>query len=244
VILALVLSLTARAHADEPEALRLRKKALQSYQEGKYAQAAREFRAAHALDPDPEMLYALGQALRLAGDCAGAIQAYQAFLEGAERPDQKSAAREKIEFCRAQLPAEPDPASQPAAAVEPSAQATAEPARDRVDRPSPWYTDVIGGVLVGSGVVAAATGTWLIASGRATIDRVDRADTEQEFLDARAEVPGARRRYYAGIGLAGAGAGLVAAGVLRYILRARAPETVAASAVEGGGASLFVTGTF
>lgn len=244
VILTLILSLTARAHADDREALRLRRKALESYNQGKYAEAAREFRAAHALAPDPEMLYALGQALRLSGDCAGAIEAYEAFLEGVQRPDQASAAREKIEFCRAQLPPEPEPAaSQPGAAVELSGQATAPP-RDRDDPRSPWYTDLVGGVLVGSGVALAGTGTWLIFNGRATIDRVDRADTEQEFLDARAEVPGARRRYYLGIGLAGAGAGLMAAGVLRYVLRSTSSEAVVASAVERDGATLFVTGRF
>lgn len=180
-----------RAEAGDHTARHLRRAALAEYQAGDYAAAARDFRASYDLDPDPELLYALGQALRLSGDCAGAIEAYSDFLIRLPDDAQASAAREKIQTCEAILapPAPAKPAANPPRpAHRPIALPLAPPARP--SRGS-WLRDPLGGALLAGGVAAAATGSWLWIDG-------DRAG--------------------AGGLLIGGGAGMVAAAVLRYAL--------------------------
>jgi tetratricopeptide (TPR) repeat protein len=179
-----------RAEAGDHTARRLRRAALAAYEAGDYAAAARDFRASYDLDPDPELLYAIGQALRLSGDCAGAVEAYSDFLIRLPDDAQASAAREKIQTCEAIL-APPAAGKTAARPPRPARRPIALPlAPPRPSRGS-WLRDPLGGALLAGGVAAAATGSWLWIDG-------DRAG--------------------AGGLLVGGGAGMVAAAVLRYAL--------------------------
>ncbi|HEU5058851.1 MAG TPA: hypothetical protein VFU21_20095 [Kofleriaceae bacterium] len=218
---------SAPAPADaggERTARRLKRSALAHYRDGDYESAARDFRAAYEIEADPELLYALGQALRLAGDCAGAIDAYQDFLITDPDEQQAAAAREKIEVCRQVVaPAAAPPPPRPARrrAIARPLPAPAAPAR----RPArSWVRDPAGGILLAGGLSAAATGLWLRGSS-----------TE----DPRA----------AGTVLLAAGGGLAAAAIVRYALvrHARRDDdrpSVAASVDPGGGGAIWVTGRF
>jgi hypothetical protein len=218
-------------------ARRLRRAALAHYKGGDYAAAARDFRAAYEIEAEAELLYAIGQSLRLAGDCAGAIDAYQDFLITGPEEAQAGAAREKIEVCRQVLAPTPAAPAPPPAAAAPGRTATPlaaplSPAR----RPTrSWVRDPVGGILLAGGVAAAGTGTWL-------------------WLDARddgKDGEAAHGQSTAGAILIGAGGGMVAAAVIRYALVRRdgrerrddQPPAVAAS-IDAGGGVLWITGRF
>ena len=211
-------------------ARRLRRSALARYNDGAYAEAARDFRASYEIEPHPELLYALGQSLRLAGDCTGAIDAYQDFLITGPDDAQATAAREKIQACRQILWPEPEPEPAPAPApriAEPIAQPAppARPARSRI-------RDPLGGALLAGGVAAAATGTWLVLGAE------DGEDGE----------PPTDRRTAGGV-LLGAGTGFLAAAIVRYATVGRdgggeERPAITASVHPGGGAGLWVTGRF
>lgn len=250
----LILLAPASAQADR-QARKLKQAAMAHYGEGRYAEAAREFRAAHALAPDRELLYALGQALRLCGDCAGAIAAYEEFLATSPPAKQAGAAREKIEVCRKELPepqqSPPRPAPAPEATGGPAAHIQLGAGLEAPERPPParraWYRDVLGGALTGGGLVAAAAGTWLIVDARGALGAVERAETEEEFIDAKAAADRARGRHTAGIALVAIGAGMATGGVVRYLLlrRDRQGGSAALSAsVAPDGAAILFTGGF
>lgn len=84
VALALVASsAAARAEtADEapPEARRLVARAQVHYDLGEYDRAIAAYREAYRLHPSPGLLYNLGQAYRLAGDCVAATTMYRNYL--------------------------------------------------------------------------------------------------------------------------------------------------------------------
>ncbi len=228
-----VSSVPARADlGGDRAARRLRRSALAHYRDGEYADAARDFRAAYEIEAHAELLYALGQSLRLAGDCAGAIDAYQDFLITGPDDTQASAAREKIEVCRqvlAPVPA-PAPASRPAATAPPRRPIAAPgPARGRARS---WARDPVGGVLLASGLAAGAAGIWLVGD----------ADAHDQDGD-----PAHAQRTTGGV-LLGAGGGLIVAAVIRYALVRRdrrddQPPPVSAS-IDPAGAALWVTGRF
>ncbi len=227
--------LPARAGAGDRTARRLKRSALAHYQEGDYASAARDFRAAYEIEAEGELLYALGQSLRLAGDCAGAIDAYQDFLITGPDPAQAGAAREKIDVCRhvlAPLPppqaAAPDsPPRQPRRIARPVATAAPErhPSRS-------WARDPIGGSLVAAGFASAAVGTYLL---------FDSAAGEE------GSEPDHGERTAGGI-LIGAGGGLIAAAVMRYMLVSRDPRDdeipVVSASIDPGAAGFWVSGRF
>lgn len=220
---------SAEAGGDR-SARRLRRSALAHYRDGDYADAARDFRAAYEIEAHAELLYALGQSLRLAGDCAGAIDAYQDFLVTGPEEEQASAAREKIEVCRQVLAptAPPPPAASPA--PRPAARALAPP-RSPARPAKSWARDPAGGLLLAGGVVATAAGIWVIGDA-----------------DAGGDDPHDQRT--AGAVLIGAGGGLVAAAVIRYALVRQGrrdddpPPISAAIDPRGGGGALWVTGRF
>jgi tetratricopeptide (TPR) repeat protein len=115
------------------------------FQAGNYAEAAKEFRAAHELDPQPRFLYAVAQAQRLGGDYRAALRTYEAFLK--TRPPRREAesAQQNMARCVAALkeaspPATPegDVAAPPApGATPPRVPASPPPpARAPASRPS------------------------------------------------------------------------------------------------------------
>ena len=61
-----------------------------------YDQALAAYQAGYDVIPEPIFLYNIGQAKRLAGDCAGAVEAYQRFLATRPEPPQVASARRNI----------------------------------------------------------------------------------------------------------------------------------------------------
>lgn len=110
--LLLVLVLAARADADpKAEAKQHIKKAMAFHGEGKLAESLDELTLAYALDPQPDVLYAIGQVHIQLGDCMQAISFYERFLASKPPPKKNAAAaaREAIRVCKTNPPKPPEP---------------------------------------------------------------------------------------------------------------------------------------
>jgi hypothetical protein len=68
------------APAIDPEAMRLYDEGLRHFRAGAYDDAIASLQSAYYKTPLPALLYDLGQAYRLKGDCAQALGAYEHFL--------------------------------------------------------------------------------------------------------------------------------------------------------------------
>ena len=70
------------------------------YQEERFDEALAELEAAYAMEPRPELLFAMGQAARSGGDCETAIRHYEQFIAEAAKETDRAVAQEQIDECR------------------------------------------------------------------------------------------------------------------------------------------------
>jgi tetratricopeptide (TPR) repeat protein len=159
------------------------KAATEAHQKEQFDVALTELQAAYALDPQPDLLYAIGQVQVKLGNCPEAIMSYEQFLETKPAPDVADAANEAIKVCRDQLAAQPPPPPPPDANPQPVAPPPAPPPAPASEGKA-FYRDVVGDVLVVGGAVALVTGVSLYVSARGTIDDAENAPTyaEQQSL--------------------------------------------------------------
>jgi tetratricopeptide (TPR) repeat protein len=144
------------------------RKATAAYNLGKYADAAKEYEAAYEQTLDPNLLFNIAQAYRLAGDREKAITAYRSFIRSAPQSEQRHLAETKVRELERQRSTAP-PATGPVPAPESAASApAAAPAPTPALRPMapvvPASTDTPG-----PGSAAAATpSTTEVAGGLVT----------------------------------------------------------------------------
>jgi tetratricopeptide (TPR) repeat protein len=227
-----------------PEAKRRFERGLVLFEAKRYDEAIAEFDAAYKLDPRREILFAWAQTERLSGDCPSAVILYRRFLDSDPEERHAVIAREKQALCERSLSTRPEgapteaPSLQPAPAPTPS---TVTPTSAvRVTDHSPWYEDVLGDALLGTGVVGLGIGTWGIVSS------VSENDAANAAVDSRLynqRIDRAQRDRTIGIvGLAGGGA-FVAAAIFRYATRSSGSEpdeAIASSLWLDGDATGFV----
>ncbi len=187
-----------------------------AYTQGHYAEAADAFADAFAEDPRPRYLYAQAQAERLADNCKGAVELYEAFLEISDDADAIAAAKTNRDRCEEEMTT-PRPPPPPPVIVAPPADPQ-PPADAHEPRQPRWYQDRLGAALVGSGggLVAAGAVLSTLASGRS--DRARQASDEGAF---ESQLSSAKRLNATGIALIGVGASAVVAGVIRWALVSR-----------------------
>jgi tetratricopeptide (TPR) repeat protein len=226
VITTVVAGLAAPASADGPAAKPHVDAGVKAYTAGDYETASREFEAAFALDPDPNVLYAWAQARRQGGRCAEAVALYQRYLGTGPTEAQIAAARTGISLCDRARPV-PD-----VARVSPSPPPR-EPER------SQWYQDRLGGALTIGGAVVAGVGvTFLFLSKRSESAALG-AFARDEFGELLDEATMRRRIGVVGCGV---GAALVIGGIVRYATRGeRAAPPVA---IRATATSVSVVGRF
>lgn len=130
-------AVAAPAHGIKPEARVHLERGLKLYDRQRYDEAIAELRAGLAIDPQPDLLYALGQAERRRGNCQRALEYYQSCLALVKDPASVAALRVQIERCRveedenARRGREAEPPAAAATTPSPPTGATAEPpARD------------------------------------------------------------------------------------------------------------------
>lgn len=220
------------------------------YQAKQYASAALEFAAAYELDAHAKfLLFNLGLARRMAGACKEALVAYRAFLEANPPDPAASNARIGIERCEQVIsslppaPPDPEPAPPPSRApdapVRPAAapSPTTPPTQPPDARPTPWYRDGVGAVLVGTGTVGVIASVTLYALARRSAAATF---SPTSFDDYEANRTRASRLETASWISGGVSAALLVGGAIQL---ARHPDrrTVAVTPTRGG-AALVVEG--
>src|SRR5262245_41044669 len=106
------------------EAKAHREQGLRRYNTQDYEGAIKEWRQAYVLAPDPDTLFAIGQAQRLMGDCKAAVVTYRTALRDVSGGKQRVEIEQVIKVCEDKLAAEPpkpaEPVTPPEARVEPA----------------------------------------------------------------------------------------------------------------------------
>ena len=218
--------------------------------------AIAEYQAGYLIDPRRDYLFAWAQAERLSGDCATATTLYRKFIAQDPGQEDADAAKARIVDCEALLP-KVDDKPPPKVDDRPPPKVDDKPPVDdggRLVEPRPagdeggghkaWYKDPVGDALVGAGVVGLAVGGLYWSKSSSTesdAKKPGRVYGEYKDLIEKAQ----SQRKIAIVGLV-AGGGLVAAGVVRYILfdRGQRRHEPAVTLYYGDGVGLAVTGEF
>lgn len=214
------------------------KKAQNAYDVQNWAAAIQEYQAAYQADASPDYLWGLAQAQRLAGDCASAIRSYKAFKRNdAVTANQGTAAELQIVTCENELDKKqaeamkkrevvpmpvgktngstptPTPAEAPAATAV--APATAPPApRADGSGSKPFYTDVLGDLLLVAGVATAGIGTYVLLSANSDMRNTTSEPTYKGYDES---VDEATKKQRLGAIVLGSGGLLVGLAVARYL---------------------------
>lgn len=180
--------------------------------------ALRDYQAAYELDHDPVSLYAIGRVHVRRGECAAAIDAFRRFLATAPPAKARASAEAEITTCEATLAAaHPEP--------PPDATPSPPPRPPSSPRTRAFYTDPVGGVLVGGGAVALGLGTYFYVRARGELCDDPCTGTYTAYQDSLARAHTWRTTAVIAGGLGGA---LVVAGAIRWAThRERAPVDVA-----------------
>ena len=251
-IVALPVSALADARSEAKDKI---KRATELHGEGKFAEALEQMTLAYTLDPQPDLLYAIGQLHVKLGQCDEATLFYKRFLGTKPKKGPASAAKEAIASCKKVAkqekvdkpdkapPVEPepppaDPEPPPAPSPDPGPFAGPSGRADvstKVER-RPWYTDVLGDLFVASGAVAGVAAVFMYRGALSDLDEAESATTwdRADELDASAR----SKRLWA-VGLGAGAVVLTGAGVARYIWGDRTKkekrELVIAPNAAGGG---------
>jgi len=233
-VTAILIALPARALTDDAKPHIARAKALHA--EGKPAAALLELKTAYALDPQPALLYAMGQIHVQLGECATAITYYQRFVDTRPAAGRADLARQAIEACRTNPPppAEPPPIEEPPAPAAPPpppiVRVAPDPVRRTVTRP--WYRDRLGLALTGGGVVTGVAAILVWTSARSDRNAADGAATYDEFDSL---VDRAHTKQTTALVLGATGVALVGAGAVHLYLH-RKDEVLVVAPTAGGAA--------
>jgi tetratricopeptide (TPR) repeat protein len=237
------------------EAKKLVKEATKLYNVQQFAEAAETYQKAYLLDPQPAYLYAVAQSQRQAGDCAHALQTYQAFLRTQPAEGERDKAQKNIERCEQEIrdkeaavkpeeiaPPEPPPPPPPPPVVEKVAPPPPPP-----PPPAPEGKSYLAGhVMLGLGLGAIAGGVYFLRDGRQAIDDHNNAITYDAFIDGQSNADKARTKQRIGAAAIGGGSALVLGAVLFYVLHSRGgdEEPQVSAAVAPGSATLTLSGSF
>ena len=259
VVIALAIAPAAALAGNKDDARSHVAKATRAHKDGRYAEARVELAAAYALDPRPDLLYALGQVEAKLGNCRDAINHYRRFAATQSDPQVVRVVDQAIAACkspesadaadpattaRTSRPSTPAPGGAPSeAAAANAAAAPVAPSPVGAQR-SPWYRDSVGDALVAGGVIAALVGLVEYRSALSDVDAAgDRGSTTT--LDRYHElVDSAHRKRTMSIVLAGAGSALIGAGIVRFVLHREATEVRVGVAPAHGGGMVTYAGSF
>lgn len=216
-----------------------------------YAGAIEAYQRALKIEREPKVLYLLGQAEFLRGDCRASVRYFKEVKQFELSPAIEDAMRPYLADCAERLLEAPEPAPEPpaeegraadppAVAPEPgstdaSASASDEPAARR------WYRDPWGHVLVATGVLGAAAGGALLGVA------YDRRASAQSYGELEDGASGIRTFRRAGAAALGVGAALAIGGFIRWGVMARRDRERRGSAgvmLDRGVAGVTIQGRF
>jgi len=241
----------AQRQADDgarAQAKKLAESAQVHFDLGEYDAAVADFKEAYRLFPTPGLLYNLGQAYRLKGDCANAATMYRNYL----RLDTSTPHRAVVEKHLAEMeecakhqppPAEPAPEAAPPPVVAPK-PAPASPApgttRRAPDRRGGRGLRLAGLAAVGVGAAATAAGVYF---GLEAADAADKVTAFYEHGNGRWEQiaaedeRGRQAEILSGAFLATGGAAIAAGAVLYYLGWRSGSEHPVVTVVPGAGSA-------
>lgn len=204
--IAIVLTIAATAHADPKAEAKVHvDAATAAHKQGDYTTALAELQTANRLDPQPDLLYAIGQVYAKLGRCAEATASYEDFRKTQKDPAIASVVDQAVAACK---PREETP-------VTPVTTAVAPPPPPEHHR-SPWYTDKLGDALVIGGVVAGVVGLVVYRGATGKLDDAEGASSLAAYNQLVDDAHNARTTSAI---LLAAGGALVVAGVVHYVLR-------------------------
>ncbi len=211
--------------------------ATRARKDGRFDDACVELEAAYALDPQPDLLYQIGQAYAKLGKCDEASTFYKRFLGTQKGPQIRDRIDRAIEECKpdftvARQPSKPPdnarpPPDEPTPAKSPSVQTARTkqvPSPNIAQRHTPWYEDKLGDSLVIGGFAAAVVSLVVYRSALSDLDSAEQSSDYQQVLTL---VDRAYSKRMPSIVLASGGTALITAGILRYVLRSKTIDSLA-----------------
>jgi tetratricopeptide (TPR) repeat protein len=223
--LAIAILASTRALADpKADAQKLIQNATDAYAAGRFTEALQDLTLAYALAPDPELLFAIGQAHMKLGDCASATTFYERFIATKSDPKEIAIANKAIKTCKdhpPEKPAAPPPEIKDEPQPPPPSPVEVSPPPPPIAT-RPWYRDWIGDGLVvaGAGAGAVAAVEYLAARNSR-----DRADTAATYVSYRDLLDQAHEKRNVAVGFAAGGGALVLAGVVHFVVTGGSRES-------------------
>ena len=177
--------------------------------EGDFAAAAIAFEEAYRLHGDPALLFGWAQAQRRSGDCRGAIDTFEKFIETGPPEADVQEAKGVIEACE-EILGEDEAAAAPVSDPVPPAELPPE------DEPPKKRRDPLAGALLGSGLGLVGLGTVLYAVGWGLAADRDPGEEHETTYEQR-------ERRTRGLGISGitflaVGGALTVGGIVRYVI--------------------------
>lgn len=166
-VLTLCLSARVFAQPAEPDYIAAKQHfdaGTQALDAGRYDQAIDELQAAYQISQDPVLFFKIGTAYEKAGKCSDAIGYYERYL-GEAKPEASfvTLAKQRIDACKAQLPAAA-PGPTPAEATPPAAAPAPAPAAPAADTLHASANKDRAWLFVGGALAFATTGAVLAYS--------------------------------------------------------------------------------
>jgi tetratricopeptide (TPR) repeat protein len=203
---------------------------------GKYSEALKELTLAYALDPQPQLLYAIAQVHVKLGDCDSAIAFYQRFLSTNPDASDAAIARQAIARCASQIPrsAEPSPPVEPRVqprSVEPAAPPEPAPAPAATAPDAPHGHDWLGWTLTTAGVAAGIGGGLVYLDAVSTRNSADHAPSYTDYAN---RIHDAHDKQTISLVVFGGAAALAAGGLIHLVLHDSGEHSVAIIPARGG----------
>jgi tetratricopeptide (TPR) repeat protein len=190
-VVLLVMGLASPVHADAPDCQELVDRARAHHEAERFREALAASEAAYACDPQPSLLYAMGQIAFNLADYRAAEKLYERFLATTPAPEDAAVALQALAVTRERIEAESKPAK--VVVVKPRADKLA------------W------GFAIGGGVSAVAGGVLYFTARQRAID------TSGQYADYDDRVDTARTLRIAAVACGGVGVALGIAAVVRWV---------------------------
>lgn len=201
--------------------------ATKAHSEEKYDVALTELEAAYRLDPDPELLYAIGQVHSKLGNCADATTYFDRYLKTSKDPQIKQVIDQAKASCQPSQPVDSPPAVPPdpdTTSVGTASTTTTTAPTSSSAEGAPWHRGKLPYFLAGGGALAGIFGMLVYVDARSDLDAAEDAPTLSEY---DALVDDAKSKRTISVVLVGGSVALIGAGVALYLLsdRDRAHES-------------------
>jgi tetratricopeptide (TPR) repeat protein len=218
--------------ADKAKAKALYEEGLRHYNVADYDDAIKIWKQAYLIAKKPLLLFNIGQAYRLAGDCKQAMSFYDSYRQEGASADNLKDLEEAEALCTAKLAEKP--ATTPAPPVPTSPVATVPATTGPVDAPQPAVHDGQprgtsgmrkAGIAIGiAGVVLGGTAVYFALDASSKNDTLDHYTGEWGTKQLELTADGKRSEKLAwGLGIGAVGA--IGAGIALYVLGGSSAES-------------------